>query len=148
MPVSLPSELVARLDSCVYAGVFRSRSQALRYGARLVVREEAHELTERRARADVEEWRATERLGADRARDRERVAALRARYAGADEDCQRSGPPRDDLLRRRTAGRVLLRRPGFTDERRQTSTEHGTPTAAGGIGQSAAGGALAYTRNN
>lgn len=59
VPVSLPSELVARLDRLVEEGVYSSRSEALRYGARLVVREETqerlHELTEQRARADVEE---------------------------------------------------------------------------------------------
>ena len=59
VPVSLPSELVARLDKLVEEGVFGSRSEALRYGARLVVREEAskrlHELTERSARKDVAE---------------------------------------------------------------------------------------------
>lgn len=38
VPVSLPSELVARLDRLVEAGVYSSRSEALRYGARLVVR--------------------------------------------------------------------------------------------------------------
>lgn len=59
VPVSLPSELVARLDRLVEEGVYSSRSEALRYGARLVVREETqerlHELTEQRTRADVEE---------------------------------------------------------------------------------------------
>lgn len=59
VPVSLPSELVARLDKLVEEGVFASRSEALRYGARLVVREEAserlHELTDRSARKDVAE---------------------------------------------------------------------------------------------
>lgn len=40
VPVSLPSELVERLDELVEADVFGSRSAALRYGARLVVREE------------------------------------------------------------------------------------------------------------
>lgn len=59
VPVSLPSELVARLDRLVESGVFASRSEALRYGARLVVREEAserlHELIDRSARNDVAE---------------------------------------------------------------------------------------------
>ena len=59
VPVSLPSELVARVDKLVEEGVFGSRSEALRYGARLVVREEVserlHELTERSARKDVAE---------------------------------------------------------------------------------------------
>jgi|GEM_PF-2555456 len=40
VPVSLPETLVDRLDELVEAGVFGSRSEALRYGARLVVREE------------------------------------------------------------------------------------------------------------
>lgn len=59
VPVSLPSELVTRLDRLVEEGVFSSRSEALRYGARLVVREEAHERLHERtgssAREDVEE---------------------------------------------------------------------------------------------
>lgn len=59
VPVSLPSALVARLDRLVEAGVYSSRSAALRYGARLVVREETrerrHEIAERGAREDVEE---------------------------------------------------------------------------------------------
>jgi Arc/MetJ-type ribon-helix-helix transcriptional regulator len=59
VPVSLPSELVARLDRLVEEGVFSSRSEALRYGARLVVREEhlerLHERTDSSAREDVEE---------------------------------------------------------------------------------------------
>lgn len=59
VPVSLPPELVARLDGLVEDGVFSSRSEALRYGARLVVRE-AHlerlqEQTDRSAREDVQE---------------------------------------------------------------------------------------------
>lgn len=59
VPVSLPSELVTRLDRLVEEGVFSSRSEALRYGARLVVREETqerlHELAGESAREDVEE---------------------------------------------------------------------------------------------
>jgi antitoxin ParD1/3/4 len=59
VPVSLPSELVERLDTLVEDGVFSSRSEALRYGARLVVREERlerlHEQTDRGAREDVRE---------------------------------------------------------------------------------------------
>lgn len=59
VPVSLPSELVERLDALVEDGVFGSRSEALRYGARLVVREErlerVHEQTAERAREDVKE---------------------------------------------------------------------------------------------
>lgn len=59
VPVSLPPELVNRLDRLVEDGVFGSRSEALRYGARLVVREEhlerPHEQTDSEARKDVEE---------------------------------------------------------------------------------------------
>lgn len=59
VPVSLPTELVERLDALVEEGVFSSRSDALRYGARLVVREERsrrlHDYAEERARKDVEE---------------------------------------------------------------------------------------------
>lgn len=56
VPVSLPSELVERLDALVEDGVFGSRSEALRYGARLVVREErVHEETAERAREDIED---------------------------------------------------------------------------------------------
>lgn len=59
VPVSLPPELVNRLDVLVEDGVFSSRSEALRYGARLVVREERldrlHEQAESTAREDIEE---------------------------------------------------------------------------------------------
>lgn len=59
VPVSLPSELVADLDELVETGVFSSRSEALRYGARLVLREQRlarlHDVTEERAREDVRE---------------------------------------------------------------------------------------------
>lgn len=59
VPVSLPSELVDRLDRLVEDGVFGSRSEALRYGARLVVREEylerPHEQADSEARKDIEE---------------------------------------------------------------------------------------------
>ena len=59
VPVSLPSGLVDRLDSLVEDGVFGSRSEALRYGARLVVREahleRLHERADSEAREDVEE---------------------------------------------------------------------------------------------
>ncbi|AWB27827.1 ribbon-helix-helix domain-containing protein [Halococcoides cellulosivorans] len=58
VPVSLPPELVDRLDGLVEDGVFGSRSAALRYGARLVVRDERQRLHERAdsdARADVED---------------------------------------------------------------------------------------------
>lgn len=39
VPVSLPAGLVDELDALVADGQFGSRSDALRYGARLVVRE-------------------------------------------------------------------------------------------------------------
>ena len=59
VPVSLPTELVDRLDRLVDDGVFSSRSDALRYGARVVVREERrqrlHEQADSEARADVAE---------------------------------------------------------------------------------------------
>ena len=59
VPVSLPTELVDRLDRLVEDGVFGSRSEALRYGARLVVREETlerlHEQTDSNAQSDTEE---------------------------------------------------------------------------------------------
>ena len=59
VPVSLPLELVERLDALVDDGVFGSRSEALRYGTRLVVREErlerVHEQTAEHAREDVKE---------------------------------------------------------------------------------------------
>jgi Arc/MetJ-type ribon-helix-helix transcriptional regulator len=59
VPVSLPSELVDRLDGLVEDGVFGSRSEALRYGARLVVREErlerVHDRTTEQIREDVDD---------------------------------------------------------------------------------------------
>lgn len=59
VPVSLPPELVNELDALVEEGVFSSRSEALRYGARLIVREERqarlHDLTDEQARNDVRE---------------------------------------------------------------------------------------------
>jgi len=59
VPVFLPSALVDELDALVEAGVFSSRSDALRYGARLVVHEERygrlHERTEADARTEVRE---------------------------------------------------------------------------------------------
>ena len=59
VPVSLPPELVERLDQLVEGGTFGSRSEALRYGARLVVREERlerlHEQADDEAQRDVEE---------------------------------------------------------------------------------------------
>lgn len=60
IPVSLPSGLVEELDRLVEAGVFSSRSEALRHGARLVVLLEGrlHPRAERLA-----EEAARERLG-------------------------------------------------------------------------------------
>lgn len=60
IPVSLPQALTRRLDDLVEQGVFGSRSEALRYGARLVIREERahkrlHELADERAKEDIEE---------------------------------------------------------------------------------------------
>ena len=59
VPVSLPPGLVDRLDGLVEDGVFGSRSEALRYGARLVVREahleRLHERADSEAREDMEE---------------------------------------------------------------------------------------------
>lgn len=59
VPVSLPPELVNELDALVEQGVFSSRSEALRYGARLIVREERqarlHDLTDEQARDDIRE---------------------------------------------------------------------------------------------
>lgn len=59
VPVSLPPELVRELDRLVEEGQFGSRSEALRYGARLVVREEhqkrLHERTSERAEDDIKE---------------------------------------------------------------------------------------------
>lgn len=60
VPVSLPPALVQELDALVEEGVFSSRSDALRYGARLVVREahehrRLHAITDDRAAEDVRE---------------------------------------------------------------------------------------------
>ncbi len=60
VPVSLPPELVDELDALVEEGVFSSRSDALRYGARLIVREErdcvrVHELSDAAAELDIRE---------------------------------------------------------------------------------------------
>ena len=59
VPVSLPPELVEELDDLVEEGQFGSRSEALRYGARLVVREEfqkrLHEQTTEEAKDDIAE---------------------------------------------------------------------------------------------
>lgn len=65
IPVSLPPELVAELDRLVEEGKFGSRSEALRYGARLVTHEEAtkrlHQLTQQRARQQVQDRLARKR---------------------------------------------------------------------------------------
>ena len=55
VPVSLPPGLVDRLDGLVEDDVFGSWSEALRYGARLAVREAHHERADGEARKDVEE---------------------------------------------------------------------------------------------
>lgn len=59
VPVSLPPELVEELDDLVDEGMFSSRSEALRYGARLVVREERqarlHDITAEQAGEDIRE---------------------------------------------------------------------------------------------
>lgn len=59
VPVSLPPKLVEELDALVEEGQFGSRSEALRYGARLVVREEfqkrLHDRTAAEAADDIEE---------------------------------------------------------------------------------------------
>lgn len=59
VPVSLPPELVEELDELVEEGMFSSRSEALRYGARLVVREERHarlhDVTAEQAGEDIRE---------------------------------------------------------------------------------------------
>lgn len=65
VPVSLPPELVEELDRLVEAGKFGSRSEALRYGARLVTHQEAtkrlHDLTQLAARDQVEDRLARKR---------------------------------------------------------------------------------------
>ncbi|WP_254861646.1 ribbon-helix-helix domain-containing protein [Halovivax gelatinilyticus] len=59
IPVSIPEGLVDELDQLVAEGKFGSRSEALRYGARLVARESQmkrlHEETAHRAAQDVED---------------------------------------------------------------------------------------------
>lgn len=60
IPVSLPEGLVEELDELVENGKFGSRSEALRYGARLVAREahqkkRLHERTTDAAAKDIEE---------------------------------------------------------------------------------------------
>lgn len=57
--MSLPEAVVQELDRLVEEGHFGSRSDALRYGARLVTREarvrRLHEVTEDSAKVDVAE---------------------------------------------------------------------------------------------
>lgn len=69
IPVSLPSELVEEIDRLVEEGKFGSRSEALRYGARLVTHEEAtkrlHVLTQARAREQVQERLERKRQAAE-----------------------------------------------------------------------------------
>jgi Arc/MetJ-type ribon-helix-helix transcriptional regulator len=64
--VSLPTDLVERLDRLVDDGVFSSRSDALRYGARVVVRKERqqrlHEQADSDAREDVAERSGRKRV--------------------------------------------------------------------------------------
>ncbi len=59
VPVSLLESLVEELDRLVEKGKFSSRSEALRYGARLVTHQEAvrrlHRLTEASAKEMVKE---------------------------------------------------------------------------------------------
>ena len=59
IPVSIPEGLVDELDELVEEGKFGSRSEALRYGARLVAREaqqkRLHERTSRTAEQDIED---------------------------------------------------------------------------------------------
>lgn len=59
VPVSLPPELINELDALIEQGAFSSRSEALRYGARLIVHEEQrgrlHDQTDEQARDDVRE---------------------------------------------------------------------------------------------
>ena len=59
IPVSIPEGLVEELDELVEEGKFGSRSEALRYGARLVAREaqqkRLHQLTSDAAEGDIDE---------------------------------------------------------------------------------------------
>ena len=65
IPVSLPGELVAELDRLVEEGTFGSRSEAIRYGVRLVTHEEAtkrlHALGHDRAHQEVTDRLARKR---------------------------------------------------------------------------------------
>lgn len=59
VPVSLPEGLVEELDRLVEEGKFGSRSEALRYGARLVTQEATvkrlHDLSQAKAQGQVRE---------------------------------------------------------------------------------------------
>jgi Arc/MetJ-type ribon-helix-helix transcriptional regulator len=59
VPVSLPEGLVEELDRLVDEGLFSSRSEALRYGARLVTQESIvkrlHELSRSTAKGQLRE---------------------------------------------------------------------------------------------
>lgn len=59
VPVSIPEGLVEELDELVEEGKFGSRSEALRYGARLVAREahqkRLHERTSRTTEQEIED---------------------------------------------------------------------------------------------
>lgn len=59
IPVSIPEGLVEELDELVEEGKFGSRSEALRYGARLVAREaqqkRLHQRTTDAAEQDIDE---------------------------------------------------------------------------------------------
>lgn len=78
VPVSLPADLVRELDELVEEGMFGSRSDALRYGARLVAREHRyreprlHEVAADRAREAAAERQ--ERREEERDREDDRVS--------------------------------------------------------------------------
>ncbi|RQG93057.1 CopG family transcriptional regulator [Natrarchaeobius halalkaliphilus] len=55
IPVSIPEGLVEELDDLVDEGQFGSRSEALRYGARLVTREAHQKRLHERAADDAEQ---------------------------------------------------------------------------------------------
>jgi len=59
VPVSLPKKLVDDIDQMVKDGEFGSRSEALRFAARMLTHREStkrlHELTQKRAIEQVEE---------------------------------------------------------------------------------------------
>lgn len=67
IPVSLPEGLVDELDELVEEGKFGSRSEALRYGARLVAREAQQKRLHQRT-SDAAEGEIDERLERKRVR--------------------------------------------------------------------------------